>query len=71
MKYFLSLVATFVVASMGWLLIGAGATVGGGLVLAACAVFAFWMSIHLTFGSVKNYIKYVEEVQVWASHMIP
>lgn len=71
MKYFLSLVATFVVASLGWLLIGAGAAVGGGIVLAACAIFAFWMSIHLTFGSVKNYIEYVEELQVWTATMIP
>lgn len=71
MKYFLSLVATFVVASLGWLLIGAGATVGGGIVLAACAIFAFWMSIHLAFGSVKSYIEYVEELQVWTSTMIP
>lgn len=71
MKYSMSLVLTFIVASLGWLLIMSGAGILGMIVLGICATFGFWVSVLMAFGSIENYVEYTKELQVWVSHMMP
>lgn len=61
-KYILSLIATFVVACCGWYLILGGSAIIGGAIIGFCMFFAFWMSVHMVFGTVDNFIK---EVSTW------
>lgn len=61
MKYVSSLVLTFLVASLGWSFVFTGPLWAGISLLAVCLVFAYFMSIHLTFGSFRNFVKEIEE----------
>lgn len=62
MKYISSLVLAFLAACLGWSFVATGPLWLGLSILAACVVFAYGMSIHLTFGSFRNFM---EEVSEW------
>lgn len=61
MKYTLSLVGAFVIACVGWSLIGSGTALLGSLVLALCFCFAYAASVYFAFGSFRNFIEKMEE----------
>lgn len=71
MKFVSSLFIAFVVACLGWSFIATGPVVLGAAILGLCFSFAYWMSVHLTFGTLKNYVNYIEEVSLWVRSMIP
>lgn len=71
MKYVSSLILAFIVSCLGWSLIVSGPAVLGLVILGVCFSFAYWMSVYLTFGSIHNYVTYLEELQLWANTMIP
>lgn len=62
MKYISSLVLAFMAACLGWSFVATGPLWLGLSILAACVVFAYGMSIHLTFGSFRNFM---EEAKEW------
>ncbi len=43
----------------------------GTAILGVCFAFAYVMSAHLAFGTLRNYVTYLEEIQLWANTMIP
>lgn len=71
MKFVSSLLVTFVVACLGWSFIYTGPVLLGVVILGACFSLAYWVSVHLAFGSIRNYLTYLEELQLWANTMIP
>lgn len=62
MKYISSLVLAFLAACLGWSFVATGPLWLGLSILAACVVFAYGMSLHLTFGSFRNFM---EEAKEW------
>ena len=71
MKFVSSLFIAFVVAYLGWSFIATGPVLVGTAILGVCFIFAYVMSAHLAFGSFRNYVTYLEEIQLWAMTMIP
>ena len=71
MKFVSSLFIAFVVAYLGWSFIATGPVLVGTAILGVCFAFAYVMSAHLAFGSFRNYVTYLEEIQLWANTMIP
>ena len=71
MKFVSSLFIAFVVACLGWSFIISGPVVLGATILGLCFSFAYWMSVHLAFGTIRNYVTYLEEISLWTSTMIP
>ena len=71
MKFVSSLFLAFVVAYLGWSFIATGPVLVGTAILGVCFAFAYVMSVHLAFGSFRNYVTYLEEIQLWAMTMIP
>lgn len=71
MKFVSSLFLAFVVAYLGWSFIATGPVLVGTAILGVCFIFAYVMSAHLAFGSFRNYVTYLEEIQLWAMTMIP
>ena len=71
MKFVSSLFIAFVVAYLGWSFIATGPVLVGTAILGVCFIFAYVMSAHLAFGSFRNYVTYLEEIQQWAMTMIP
>lgn len=71
MKFVSSLFIAFFVACIGWSFISTGPAVVGVAILGVCFTFAYCMSIHLAFGTLRNYVTYLEEIQLWANTMIP
>lgn len=71
MKFVSSLFLVFVTACLGWSFIATGSVLVGAVILGACFTFAYIMSAHLAFGTLRNYVSYLEEIQLWANTMIP
>lgn len=71
MKFLSSLIVTFIVSCVGWSIIYSGPAAVGVAVLVACVLFAYFMSIHLAFGSIRKFANYLEEMSEWAQTMIP
>lgn len=71
MKFVSSLFLVFVTACLGWSFITTGPVLVGAAILGVCFIFAYVMSAHLAFGSFRNYVSYLEEIQLWAMTMIP
>lgn len=71
MKFVSSLFIAFVAACLGWSFIATGPVFVGVVILGVCFSFAYWMSVHLAFGTLRNYVTYLEEIQLWAKTMIP
>ena len=71
MKFVSSLFIAFVVAYLGWSFIATGPVLVGAAILGVCFAFAYVMSAHLAFGTLRNYVTYLEEIQLWAMTMIP
>lgn len=71
MKFVSSLFIAFVVACLGWSYIATGPVLVGIAILGICFSFAYVMSAHLAFGSFRNYVAYLEEIQLWTKTMIP
>ena len=71
MKFVSSLFIAFVVACLGWSYIATGPVLVGTVILGVCFAFAYVMSAHLAFGTLRNYVTYLEEIQLWANTMIP
>lgn len=67
MKYISSLVLAFLAACLGWSFVATGPLWLGLSILAACVVFAYGMSLHLTFGSFRNFM---EEAKEWDLHSL-
>lgn len=67
MKFIGSLVLAFLASSLGWSFVATGPLWLGLSILAACVVFAYGMTIHLTFGSFRNFM---EEVTEWDLHSL-
>lgn len=67
MKFVSSLVLAFLAACLGWSFVATGPLWLGLSILAACVVYAYGMTIHLTFGSFRNF---VEEVKEWDLHSL-
>ena len=65
-SYIAALVATFVVASLGWWAIMSALPILGVPVLALCVVFAYYYCAVKVSGSVVQFVKDIEEeVSVW------
>lgn len=71
MKFVSSLFIAFVVACLGWSFIVTGPVLVGAAILGVCFMFAYVVSAHLAFGTLRNYVTYLEEINLWASTMIP
>lgn len=71
MKFVSSLIIAFVVACLGWSFIVTGPVLVGSAILGVCFMFAYVVSAHLAFGTLSNYVTYLEEINLWASTMIP
>ncbi len=71
MKFVSSLFLAFVTACLGWSFIATGPVLVGTAILGVCFAFAYVMSAHLAFGTLRNYVTYLEEIQLWANTMIP
>lgn len=71
MKFVSSLFIAFVVACLGWSYIATGPVLVGIAILGICFIFAYIMSAHLAFGTLRNYVTYLEGIQLWAKTMTP
>lgn len=71
MKFVSSLLIAFIVACLGWSFIYTGPVLLGVAILGVCFSFAYWMSVHLAFGSLRNYAAYLEEIPLWIKSMTP